>query len=71
MFPLFFFWLAIPLPSFQQATTHLQLLATSMAHHGAALFGVETIVQGNDDLRRSTAIGSRWKSPPAAAASAR
>lgn len=45
--PLFFFWLAIPLPSFQQATTHLQLLATSMAHHGAALFGVETIVQGN------------------------
>jgi exosortase len=46
-FPLFFFWLAIPLPSFQQATTHLQLLATSMAHHGSALFGVETIVQGN------------------------
>lgn len=47
MFPLFFFWLAIPLPSFQQATTHLQLLATSMAHHGAALCGVDTIVQGN------------------------
>ncbi|MGD9420022.1 MAG: exosortase/archaeosortase family protein [Verrucomicrobiota bacterium JB025] len=46
-FPLFFFWLAIPLPSFQQATTHLQLLATSMAHHGAGLFGVDTVVQGN------------------------
>lgn len=46
-FPLFFFWLAIPLPSFQQATTHLQLLATSMAHHGSSLFGVETVVQGN------------------------
>jgi len=46
VFPLFFFWLAIPLPSFQQATSQLQLLATSMAHHGAALFGVETIVQG-------------------------
>lgn len=45
--PLFFFWLAIPLPSFQQATTHLQLMATSFAHHGASLFGVETIVQGN------------------------
>ena len=45
-FPLFFFWLAIPLPNFQQATTHLQLIATSMAHHGAGLFGVETIVQG-------------------------
>jgi exosortase len=47
MFPLFFFWLAVPLPSFQQATTHLQLVATSMAHHGAALCGVETTVQGN------------------------
>jgi exosortase len=46
IFPLFFFWLAIPLPSFQQATVKLQLLATSMAHHGAALFGVQTIVDG-------------------------
>jgi exosortase len=46
IFPLFFFWLAIPLPSFQQATVQLQLLATSMAHHGAALFGVQTIVEG-------------------------
>ncbi|MEI6176090.1 MAG: exosortase/archaeosortase family protein [Verrucomicrobiota bacterium] len=45
--PLFFFWLAIPLPSFQQATNQLQLLATSMAHQGASLFGVETLVQGN------------------------
>ncbi|MGL4400378.1 MAG: exosortase/archaeosortase family protein [Luteolibacter sp.] len=47
LFPLFFFWLAVPLPSFQQATTHLQLIATSMAYHGAALCGVETTVQGN------------------------
>jgi exosortase len=47
LFPLFFFWLAIPLPGFQQATTQLQLLATSMAHHGASLFGVQTVVQGN------------------------
>ena len=47
LFPLFFFWLAIPLPSFQQATIQLQLLATSMAHSGAALCGVETLVQGN------------------------
>lgn len=45
--PFFFFWLAIPLPSFQQATNQLQLLATSMAHHGASLFGVDTVVQGN------------------------
>jgi exosortase len=45
--PLFFFWLSIPLPGFQQATTHMQLLATKMAHHGSSLFGVETIAQGN------------------------
>lgn len=50
LFPLFFFWLAIPLPSFQQATTHLQLIATSMAHHGSSLFGVNTIVDGTEIL---------------------
>ncbi|MGJ8642757.1 MAG: exosortase/archaeosortase family protein [Luteolibacter sp.] len=49
-FPFFFFWLAVPLPSFQQATTHLQLLATSMAHHGSSLFGVETTVDGTTIL---------------------
>lgn len=49
-FPFFFFWLAIPLPSFQQATTHLQLLATSLAHHGSSLFGVETRVVGTTIL---------------------
>lgn len=50
MFPMFFFWLAIPLPSFQQATTHLQLLATAMAHHGSGVFGVETYVEGTKVL---------------------
>jgi len=49
-FPFFFFWLAVPLPSFQQATTHLQLLATSLAHHGSSLFGVETRVVGTTVL---------------------
>ncbi len=49
-FPLFFFWLAIPLPSFQQATTHLQLLATHLAHYGSGLFGVGTYVQGTKVL---------------------
>lgn len=49
-FPFFFFWLAIPLPSFQQATTHLQLIATSMAHFGSGLFGVETKVIGTTIL---------------------
>ena len=46
--PLIFFWLAIPVPAFQQATNQMQMMATSMAHHGAALFGVETIVSGNE-----------------------
>jgi exosortase len=50
LFPLFFLWLAVPLPSFQQATTHLQLLATQMAHHGSGLFGVETYVEGTKVL---------------------
>lgn len=49
-FPLFFFWLAIPLPSFQQATTHLQLLATQLTHLGSGLCGVETYTQGTDIL---------------------
>ena len=49
-FPFFFFWLAVPLPSFQQATTQLQLLATSLAHHGSGLFGVDTRVVGTTIL---------------------
>jgi exosortase len=56
-FPLFFFWLAVPLPSFQQATTHLQLIATSMAHHGSGLFGVETFVDGTTILP----LKGNWK----------
>lgn len=56
-FPFFFFWLAVPLPSFQHATTHLQLLATSMAHHGSGLFGVETRVVGTTILP----IEGDWK----------
>jgi exosortase len=57
LFPIFFFWLAIPLPGFQQATTHLQLIATSMAHHGSGLFGVETYVEGTKVLP----IKGNWK----------
>lgn len=50
LFPLFFLWMAIPLPAFQQATTHLQLIATAMAHHGSGWFGVETYTQGTTIL---------------------
>jgi len=45
-FPLFFLYLAIPLPSFQQATVHLQRLAAYLAHHVALLAGVDNFVQG-------------------------
>ena len=56
-FPLFFLWIAIPMPTFQQATTHLQLLATSMAHHGSGLFGVETFTKGTMILP----VEGNWK----------
>lgn len=49
-FPIFFIWIAVPLPAFQQATTHLQLIATQMAHHGSSLFGVETYTKGTTIL---------------------
>ncbi len=48
LFPLFFFWLAIPLPSFQQATVHLQILAAKGAHIGAGLCGVDTVLSGTE-----------------------
>ncbi len=49
-FPMFLIWGVIPIPSFQQATTDLQLLATQMAYHGSGLFGVETYTQGTTIL---------------------
>jgi len=45
-FPFFFLWLAIPVPEFKQATTHLQILSTQLAQWGSGLFGIETIVRG-------------------------
>ena len=45
-FPLFLLWLAIPVPQFQQATTHLQILSTKLAQLGCGWFGVETEVRG-------------------------
>lgn len=51
-FPLFFFWLAVPLPSFQQATVHLQLIATEAAHYLSNLFGVATYYEGTEIYSR-------------------
>lgn len=47
-FPLLFFWLCIPLPSFQQATVELQIIATRFGHWGGSLFGVDTYLQGTN-----------------------
>jgi len=51
-FPLFFFWLAVPLPSFQQATVHLQLIATKAAHHLSDILGVATYYEGTEIYSR-------------------
>ena len=55
-FPLLFFWLCIPLPTFQQATVGLQIIATELGHWGATIFGVDTYLQGTNI--RST--GGHW-----------
>lgn len=56
-FPLFFLWLAIPLPSFQQATVGLQIFSAKMAHWGAGIFGVETVLDGT----RISSVGGMWE----------
>lgn len=55
-FPFFYILLAIPMPGIQQATVHLQLMSTEMAHWGANLFGVETIIEGTT----IHAVNSDW-----------
>ncbi len=47
-FPLFFLWLCVPMPGFQQATVWMQLLATKLAHIAASCFGVQTLVEGTN-----------------------
>lgn len=47
IFPLSLFAFVIPMPGFQQATTSLQLIATKLAHHASALFGINTVLAGN------------------------
>ena len=56
-FPLFFLWLAIPLPNFQQATVPLQIIATFLAQQGSSLFGVETYVKGTEIF----SLHSNWE----------
>ena len=55
-FPFFFLWLAIPVPEFKQATTHLQILSTKLAQWGSDLCGIETVVRGT----QIHSVGGKW-----------
>ncbi|MDB6079046.1 MAG: exosortase [Akkermansiaceae bacterium] len=46
LFPIFFFWVAVHVPQFSQATNFLQILSTKLAQAGCSLFGVKTQVLG-------------------------
>lgn len=56
-FPLFFLYLAIPVPEFQQATTKLQILSTQLAQWGSGLFGIETEVRGTQIF----SVSRKWE----------
>lgn len=45
-FPFLFLWMSIPLPGFQQATVGMQQLSAQLAHWGAGVCGVDTILEG-------------------------
>ena len=47
-FPCFFLWASIPLPGFQHDTVGLQLLSAQIAHWGASICGVETLLDGTN-----------------------
>lgn len=47
-YPIFFFWLSVPLPGIQPITVHLQIIASQAAHWGAGICGVDTIVDGTN-----------------------
>lgn len=57
-FPLFFLWMAIPIPGLQQATTGLQSLTAHGAHAIAGLCGVETVLAGS----KIAAANGTWDS---------
>lgn len=56
LFPFFFILLSVPVPTFQQATTALQILSTKLAQYGSGIFGVETDVRGT----KIFSAGDKW-----------
>ena len=57
LFPLFVLWLAVPVPQFQQATMHLQVLSTKLASIGCGWLGIETEVRGTQIF----SLSEKWK----------
>ena len=55
--PVFFLWLAIPVPGLVQATNGLQVLATKFGYLGSQLFGVEAIHSGTNI---QSAVAGKW-----------
>lgn len=45
-FPIFLLLFTIPVPALQQATNHLQILATTIAYHVTSLMGIDVIQSG-------------------------
>ena len=48
IFPLLYFWLAVPMPFLEQYTVGMQHISAQLSHWGAGLFGVETILEGTN-----------------------
>ncbi len=48
IFPFFYFWLAVPAAFLEQYTTGMQHLSAQLAHWGAELCGVKTILEGTN-----------------------
>lgn len=57
-FPAFFLIMAAIPPAFEQSTVWMQILSTEIAHHGASLCGVDTLVEGTSIVSQSGKWGT-------------
>ena len=56
LFPIFIFWLAIPMPALQQATGKLAIWSTKIAYFITSSFGIDVVAQGT----RLLSPGGDW-----------
>lgn len=56
LFPYCYLLILVIPPGLEQATVWMQLLATKAAHWGAALFGVDTVVEGTNII----SVSGKW-----------